>query len=282
MSEDWSFTQQKGFLAAMPFFLILVSLQNLFPAAPNGNVLAADLFWRTIFTIIPSIIGFSILAFSKFKKPLEPMHQGIILASQSAAIIVSIFLVAALPIQTAYTAASRRLIHKTSFMVPMTIILLFVLGLTIWHFVKKPKGNPGMGENPHVVQQSVENACLIDPLRLRCKCSKDEFKNTTECLCGINPKSKECLCATDPKSEACICATDPKSKECKNFEGFNGDTNVYKIENAKIFQTDPAAITDPRLNVNFKDMTFIPDESMENFYNHAMNTNRTRKLIFGN
>lgn len=274
----FTITQQIGFFAALPVFLLVFTIANLFPAAPGGNILASDLFWRSSFTIAPSLVFWLWMAFDGFKRAYAPLSELIILISQVVVMGLSIFLVVSLPQETSMTNVRSRKIHAKRFLIPMSILFLGTVGILIKHILAQ-KGNYHIGENSKVAYDA--NPCETNPndSYLPCKVSKMD-KSTKDYVCQVSPDSQKCKDFNKPE--------EPPQNPETTTEGFDGtnvitninDTNVYRMENTSLYQRNPALITDPRLNIEFDD-SFTPDASMEDFFRHNQDTQRTQDLIFG-
>lgn len=273
----YSLIQQIGFLAALPGFLLIIATKNLISVAPGGTVFAGDLFFRTLFSAIPAIVGWAILLGNGFNKALNPTAEGVILGSQAVAMLISIILVFLLPIRSISEVGTK--IHRGRFLVPMSLLWLITTFLAVRHFFILPKEKAAFRENDFA---PVDNfPCETKPDSKQCDCSK-------------KPDSSECLCFIDSESQKCKDAIAKESAEAEQTEnGTEGFTTVEDIsgpfepriqtlkkENAEIFIKDPAAITDPRLNIEFYN-PFTPDSIHEDWFDFAVQTNRQRKLIFG-
>ena len=286
----FSLIQQAGFLGALPGVLGLIAIKNLFSVAPGGTVFAGDLFFRTVWTLIPSVVGWFILFGNQFQRGLTPLAEGVILAAQAIALLISIIMVFTLPIQPSTIPGVK--IHRGRFLVPIIFVFLLTSYLAVQHWFILPKENAKLGD---AIAPKDRFACETNPESMACTCINEPKGEA--CACHLDDKSKDCVCAKDPDSKACRCATNPELPECKeeaetegegfgningniNVNTFNGSTEIRQAENELTFMEDPAAATDPRLNVSF-DQDFMPDSKYEDFFDEAVEINRQRKLVFG-
>jgi len=265
----WSATQQVGFLASLPSFILLLAIGHFFPGPPGGTVLAGKVIFYILITLVPSAIGWGFMFFSSFNG-LSPITEAIILSLQSLFFVISLFFISKLEPLLPSQMLGMRKVHKSISLTFITLLFLPTLGITINQFID-PKGSASKGEytfvkyNRYPCKSNLGQGNQEDSGRT-CKIHNicDGDSKSEACLCEIDPNSKACktakannICKTSGKeSEACIDAT-------KAIEGFNG--NVSGSGNGSVYE-------------NGRNI----DIGMYNFYQHAQNTKRTKNLIFGN
>lgn len=206
----WSSTQQAGFLASFPVFIFIFILVNLLNFSSTGNVYVSDVTLRTLPNFIPVCVGLLLMYLNKYNG-LSPLTEGIILASQSLILLITMFTINSLPELTGITIGRK--VRKAHYITFIGIIFLGTLGLTINQFIG-PKGDAKKGESTFVKYN-----------RHPCKSEQgqgDQEDDERTCkvynICKSDPKSKECVCEIDSQSKACIEASKPKA-----VEGFNGN-----------------------------------------------------------